>query len=368
MSFRKFLARKRRFAGPCLLRPILFSVLVWAAVPAQAHCKWRHPGHCISGGIEEIGNIGEDILGFGGDVFDRGIELADELADETIRVVTEIGEEFEKFICNVAGREPGENCNVSAGVAVNSDGTVVLTTGQGQPSETPPVMQEFDVLAWERKMELQDFYYQLEQFVSNPYQVGLSLGLVSIVENIGPQGNWIAKDYFNGQSPWSPTDSGTIRVNDDGGWGLVGARRFDNDGSPRLHTGTDYLTKPGENIKATVDGVVVEANQMSNGLSKIVIRLDSGAEAKILYATPHVSVGDMVRRDDIIASAEDLHSNNTYPTSVSNHIHIEYSNKGAVGHPHPLMYFSPDGKYYLMGDRRFMAGMCLNRQCFAPSP
>ncbi|WP_150297013.1 M23 family metallopeptidase [Salipiger aestuarii] len=334
---------------------------------SYAHCKWNHPGHCLGGAVDEIGDLGEDLLDFGEDAFEGGRDILDEAANDTIHIVNEIGEEFETFICDIVGKEPGDGCNVSAGIQIDSTKPPVLTDGEGVPSELPPAATEFDVLAWTRRMEMEDYFYDLEQWNTNPYQIGFTVGLGSIFGDETPHYGWIAKRYFDGQMPWNPTKSGEIRVNDDGGWGLVGARRFDNEGAARLHTGTDYLTAPGEDILAPVDGTVISANKMGNGLSIIVIQLRSGAEAKILYATPRVTVGRKVRREDVIGSAEDIHIVGGYPQTVKNHIHVEYSN-GDLSHGRwPRIYFSPDGEYFLVGDRSFLAGACKDRRCFAPS-
>ena len=60
--------------------------------------------------------------------------------DEALRGADKLIKPFEKALCDLAGAKQGENCNINVGVAVDSNGSVVLTDSHGNavPRPSPP--------------------------------------------------------------------------------------------------------------------------------------------------------------------------------------------------------------------------------------
>jgi murein DD-endopeptidase MepM/ murein hydrolase activator NlpD len=351
-----------------VIRLALFMASFVLANPAYSHCKWRHPHHCVTEPVKkvvkeaervekrvekEINRTDENLHDIVKDV-GKGTENAvRDTRDFSLHVITEVGEEFEEFICGLAGKEPTQEdgCNVNAGAEVNSDGEVTATDGQGNPSDKPlpPVNEESDKLAWLKKVELQDW----EQSTKDErYIIG---GLLMLAPVIPTDITWFV------QLPSSPTSSGDIRVASQGVQQLVGARRIDNDGTARLHRGTDYNASPGDDTYASFDGEVIATGVMTNKpFNYVHIKSANGVVQRNLYVNSNLNVGDKVIKGEVIGYADNLHVESGYPTSVTNHIHVEY--RTPEGHS-----LAPNGKYLVAKEQGNAADLCENNKCFSPS-
>lgn len=112
--------------------------------------------------VEDGVDIIEDVVEGAGDVIGVVVDGAGVVLDGTVHVITEIGEEFEEFVCDLVGKEPGNGCNVSVGAEVGSETDVVLTDGSGNESTIPEESSDFlknveGIWSWSREQEQQKF-------------------------------------------------------------------------------------------------------------------------------------------------------------------------------------------------------------------
>ena len=59
------------------------------------------------------------------------------MLDAALDGANELVKPLEKALCDLAGAKQGENCNINAGVSVDSNGTVRLTDAHGNPVPGP---------------------------------------------------------------------------------------------------------------------------------------------------------------------------------------------------------------------------------------
>ena len=275
--------------------------------------------------------------------------VLEKAADAVIHPANELAEEFEESLCSLVGREPGKNCNISGGIKYSSDGNIVAIDSQGQEVEKREKGKEVDILQWSQDIKIEA--WELENKEDERYIIG---GLLTFSIK-APEGITWFKDL-----PLLPTVSGKIR-DSIAGYPLVGARRVNDDGSYRLHRGTDYATQIGEQIKAPFNGKVIRNQKMSKKrLNFIEIKNSQGIIARVLYVNSQLKIGDNILKGDTIGTAEDIHKGG-YKKIVPQHIHVEYRTPN--GHS-----LSPDGKYAILKNTDGIENLCKgeNRQCFSP--
>ena len=126
-------------------------IAVFASVtPAEAHCTWRHPGHCLKGGVQDLGKIAAksvDVLGKGTEVIVKEIPVVGAPAAEIIGAVredvVEVIEETPVTVIEETGEVPrgirrGRRRRLSRELAARRAWTISMISAQSsERSEWP---------------------------------------------------------------------------------------------------------------------------------------------------------------------------------------------------------------------------------------
>ncbi|MET0181558.1 MAG: peptidoglycan DD-metalloendopeptidase family protein [Caulobacterales bacterium] len=120
----------------------------------------------------------------------------------------------------------------------------------------------------------------------------------------------------------NPTNS-FVRSVDGYGSGSFGAHR-DGVRGGRAHHGADYISVPGETVRAPINGAITRigyAYRRNVSLRFIEVR-DANTQntARVFYVAPTVAIGDTVFAGQEIGSAQSLQTR--YP-GITNHVHVE---------------------------------------------
>ncbi len=123
-----------------------------------------------------------------------------------------------------------------------------------------------------------------------------------------------------------------IRGEDRYGAGAFGASRG---GGARRHRGADYVSEPGEVVRAPISGIVQRIGFAYRGDARYqYVELGSADEtraARVLYVGPTVQLGAFVRAGEPIGWAQDLSTR--YPRGITNHVHVEIKQDGVLADP-----------------------------------
>jgi hypothetical protein len=145
----------------------------------------------------------------------------------------------------------------------------------------------------------------------------------------------------------APTKSGEVRpCCDKGGGGGFLVDRLDK---TRLifYGGTDYLTKPGEPVYATIDGWVEARKEGRKEFAGVILRNEEGYRSSIYFVAVAPEIEEALRinkrfevkaGETVIGKAQDLHP--VYPAGVADHVHVIMSDP--KGNP-----IDPSGKVLL---------------------
>jgi murein DD-endopeptidase MepM/ murein hydrolase activator NlpD len=116
-----------------------------------------------------------------------------------------------------------------------------------------------------------------------------------------------------------------IRGTDAYGSGAFGAPRKRSDGTRYKHQGIDIKTKPGQKVRALTDGIFIRiVDPYGDGkFSGMVIKDVKGNMQKIFYIKTIKEPGDEVKKDQLIAIAQDVADGR----DMTNHYHFEVRNK-----------------------------------------
>jgi murein DD-endopeptidase MepM/ murein hydrolase activator NlpD len=113
----------------------------------------------------------------------------------------------------------------------------------------------------------------------------------------------------------SPTSRG-IRDNDKWGSGRYGASRGD-----RKHKGTDYICRPGQEIKSPINGKIVRESKPYPGSFSGLLIKGNHLTIKMFYFMPFDAlIGERVQKGQLIGTAQDI--SKKYPGMIP-HIHLE---------------------------------------------
>jgi len=120
----------------------------------------------------------------------------------------------------------------------------------------------------------------------------------------------------------SPTGKTTVRV-DSMGSGHYGAKR-----GGRVHTGTDYLCDPGQEVIAPISGKVIRKTKPYTGesFSGLVIK-GSDVTVKMYYFKPTARPGDEVLQGEVIGIAQDVRKK--HGDRMKPHVHLEITSMNA---------------------------------------
>lgn len=116
-----------------------------------------------------------------------------------------------------------------------------------------------------------------------------------------------------------------VRGTDAYGSGAFGAPRRRSNGIRYKHQGIDIKTKPGQKVRALTDGTFIRTvDPYGDGkFSGMVIKDTAGNTQKIFYINPIKNPGDQIKKDQIIAIAQDVADGR----DMTNHYHFEIRDK-----------------------------------------
>lgn len=130
----------------------------------------------------------------------------------------------------------------------------------------------------------------------------------------------------DGQSDFANPTGEAPRTFDGFGSGAFGASR---DGGVRHHEGVDYAAQAGQAVKAPISGYVTRIGYAYNDdLSFRYVEIANPAlryQARVLYVSPDVEVGDTVRLGQTVGRAQSLQGR--YP-GITDHVHLEVARLG----------------------------------------
>ncbi len=99
------------------------------------------------------------------------------------------------------------------------------------------------------------------------------------------------------------------------------------------------MAEPGEIVRAPITGVVQRIGFAYRGDERYryVELTDANTErdVRVLYVGPLVQLGAIVEAGDPIGRAQDLSAR--YPRGITNHVHVELSQSGALTDPAGLL-------------------------------
>lgn len=126
-----------------------------------------------------------------------------------------------------------------------------------------------------------------------------------------------------------PTKSGEVRpCCQKGGGGSFLADRLDKT-KLRFYGGSDYLTKPGEPVYATVDGWVEARKDARKEFAGVILRNEEGYRSTVYFVELTPEIGEALKSNSryavkagetVLGKAQDLHP--VYPAEVPNHVHV----------------------------------------------
>lgn len=123
-----------------------------------------------------------------------------------------------------------------------------------------------------------------------------------------------------------------LRGEDAYGAGFFGASRA---AGARRHRGADYISEPGEIVRAPITGVVERIGFAYRGDERYryveLADAATGRDVRVLYVGPIVELGATVEAGAPIGRAQDLGAR--YPRGITNHVHVEVRENGALADP-----------------------------------
>lgn len=134
----------------------------------------------------------------------------------------------------------------------------------------------------------------------------------------------------------SPTRVKILRNKDKTGNGWYGAKR-----GARKHEGTDYVTFPGEEIFACMDGKVRIGNVYKHSTEMKLVEITSkqknhSYKVKQMYVLPSVKNGAMVEKNQLIGVAQDIAKFHK-SSKMKNHCHVSVWKNGLLTDPEPII-------------------------------
>ena len=136
----------------------------------------------------------------------------------------------------------------------------------------------------------------------------------------------------------NPT-GGKVHGRDPQGCGRYGARRVSQDGQRRLHTGSDYVGTPGQDVLAVTDGTVNRIGKpyrFYEDFRLVEIKTSEGHIIRQMYVAPAPGVvqGVTVSAGQVIGTLQNLQ---TVHPGITNHVHVDIKYKGKFLDPTNLI-------------------------------
>jgi hypothetical protein len=272
----------------------------------------RKAGHAIGEGVEDAGHA-----------IGRGAR--------------KIGRDMERGYCRMT-----KDCTVNSGVARDKKGTYAY-----DPKNPKKKFRgdETDPQVTDRDKQLSKFAAYVKNKELTPSEIE-DRDVYKFRRFLLPNAK-LGEGYPEMQKLVPPTKSGEIRpCCEKGGGGGFLADRLDKS-QLRFYGGSDYLTKPGDPIYATIDGWVEMRKDPRKEFQGLVLRDKDGYRVSIYFVELDPAIDKALKDksrfevkagETVLGKAQDLHP--VYPPEVPNHVHVVMSDP--KGNP-----IDPSGKILL---------------------
>ncbi len=238
------------------------------------------------------------------------------------RGARKVGSQIEYGFCDTFTDKSDRQCRVESGVGYDRKGTYTYDPKNPKKKYRG---DESDPTATERDKELKKF----AEFVKNKEVTPAEIedrDVNHFLPFLQPNAK-LGEGFPEKAKLMPPTKSGEVRpcCLKGGGGSFLNDRREKT--KLRFYGGTDYLTKPGDPIYATIDGIVERRKDPRKDLAGIVLLSPDGYRSTIYFVAPapeiEKALADKSRfevkaGETVIGKAQDLHP--IYPPEVPNHV------------------------------------------------
>jgi hypothetical protein len=268
----------------------------------------------------------------------RAIERGAKKAGDAIgRGARKVGRDMERGYCRLT-----KDCRVNSGVARDKKGTYAYDPKNPKKKYRG---DETDPKVTDRDKQLSKFaaYVKNKELTASEVE---DRDAHKFRRFLLPNAK-LGEGYPEKEKLVPPTKSGEIRsCCEKGGGGEFLADRLDKS-KLRFYGGSDYLTKPGDPIYATIDGWVEMRKDPRKEFQGLILRNTDGYRVSLYFVelSPEIdkALKDKARfevkaGETVLGKAQDLHP--VYPAEVPNHVHVIMSDP--KGNP-----IDPSGKILL---------------------
>jgi hypothetical protein len=238
-----------------------------------------------------------------------------------------LGSELERGYCDTFTDKSDRQCRVESGVGYDKKGT--YTYDPKNPKQKYRG-DKTDPAKTERDKQLNKF----AEFVKNKEVTKAEIedrDVHHFLPFLQPNVK-LGEGFPEKEKLMPPTKSGEIRpcCLQGGGGSFLNDRREKT--KLRFYGGTDYLTKPGDPVYATIDGWVERRKDPRKDLEGVIVRNEAGYRSSIYFVelTPEVEKAltgtahfEVKAGETVLGKAQDLHP--AYPPEVPNHILVVMS-------------------------------------------
>ena len=259
-----------------------------------------------------------------GNAIERGAKEAGRAVGRGAR---KVGRELERGYCDTFTDKSDRQCRVESGVGYDKKGT--YTYDPKNPKQKYRG-DKTDPAATERDKQLNKF----AEFVKNKELTKAEIedrDVYHFRPFLQPNAK-LGEGFPEKEKLMPPTKSGEMRpcCLEGGGGSFLNDRREKT--KLRFYGGTDYLTRPGEPVYATIDGWVERRKDPRKDLAGVVLRNEAGYRSSIYFVelAPEIdkALADKSRfeikaGETVLGKAQDLHP--IYPPEVPNHVLVVMS-------------------------------------------
>jgi len=238
------------------------------------------------------------------------------------RGVKKTGQAIEYGFCDTFTDKSDRRCRMESGIGYDKKGTYTYDPKNPKKKYRG---DETDPKATERDKELTKFAEFVKNKEVTPSEIE-DRDIHHFRPFLRPNAK-LGQGYPEKEKLMPPTKTGEMRACclPGGGGSFLNDRREKT--KLRFYGGTDYLTKPGDPIYATIDGVVERRKDPRKNLEGVILKSVDGYRSTIYFVelSPEVekALADKSRfevkaGETVIGKAQDLHP--IYPAEVPNHV------------------------------------------------
>ena len=266
-------------------------------------------------------------------------EGVEDAGDAVERGARRLGRDLERGYCDLT---EDSDCRVNSGVRRDKKGTYAYDPKNPKKRYRG---DETDPQTTERDKQLSKFaaYVKTKELTPSEYE---DRDVYKFRRFLLPNAK-LGEGFPEKEKLVPPTKSGEIRpcCQKGGGGGFL-VDRLDKT-QLRFYGGSDYLTKPGEPVYATIDGWIEMRKDPRKEFQGLVLRNEDGYRVNIYFVELEPQIDKALKDksrfavkagETVLGKAQELHP--VYPAEVPNHVHVVMSDP--KGNP-----IDPSGKILL---------------------